>query len=89
MIKIELYNTETWGISTYEMFTDKQVLAFVNNKRRMVFVLKGYKPDSILPFATYVSYRFENCINRLLAEQIEDDKLNVKNKYIITLEEGY
>lgn len=87
-MKIELFNSEYAGITTFTTHTHSDINDFLNNNKRMVFILRGFNSENT-QFLLYASYKYENCINRLLREEQSDIKIGTKNKYTITLEEGY
>lgn len=88
MIKVELYNSSVSNFITTPMITLEQLSKFQQSKRKMIFVLRAYNNDNV-QYLQYVSYKFENAVEKLMSEMTICNYEEVENHFIITLEEGY
>lgn len=88
MIKVELYNSKASDFNTTPIITLEQLSKFQQSKRKMIFVLRVYNNDNV-QYLQYVSYKFENVVEKLMSEMTICNYEEVENHFIITLEEGY
>ena len=88
MIRVELYNSRVDNFITTPMITLQQLSKFQQSKRKMIFVLRAYNNDNS-QYLQYVSYKFENVVEKLMSEMSICSYKEIENHFIITLEEGY
>ena len=86
-MKIELFNSECSGISTFSTPTLSDIESMYERKVNLIYLLKGYHKDG-KQFLLFASHTFKNVIIKYHNEVIADKHMGVENKYIITLEEG-